>query len=217
MTEKLDVVIAGGGRVGYHTAEILTDRGHDAVIIDDDTDRTEELTDSWIATVIEGDACDPEILEQANLGRTDVIAALTGHTGTNLAICMAAQEMAPGIGTVARIDRDAGEHYVRFVDAVVFPERAGAKVAVNEIVGADVQTLADVTGSLDIMEIRVAEGAPAAGKKLSNVRFPEGALVVSDDDGERTAGPETTLDAGKTYVVAVEPGVVDEVMNLMRG
>jgi len=100
---------------------------------------------------------------------------------------------------------------------VVFPERAGSRVAANEILGSDVQTLADVTGSLDIMLIRVADGAPAAGKALSKVRFPEGTLVVSDANGERIARADTTLTPGSSYVVAVEPDVVDEVMNLMRG
>jgi trk system potassium uptake protein TrkA len=67
------------------------------------------------------------------------------------------------------------------------------------------------------MDIRVREGAPAAGKKLQSVRFPRGTLVISDDDGERVAGPETTLTPGRRYVIAVEPDVVDEVMNLLRG
>jgi trk system potassium uptake protein TrkA len=125
--------------------------------------------------------------------------------------------MSPDIRTVARIDRQTGNAYTRFVEAVLFPERAGASVAANEVVGSDVQTLADVTGDLDIMLIRVAEGAPAAGKKLAEVRFPAGTLIVSDDDGHRVAGPDTTLTAGSRYVVAVEPEVAEEVMNLMRG
>ena len=130
---------------------------------------------------------------------------------------MAASELAPGIRTVARIDRLAGAEYTRFVDAIVFPEHAGARVAADEIIGSDVQTLADVTGTLDIMLVRVAEGAPAAGKQLSEVRFPAGGLVVSDDDGNRVARSDTTLTAGRRYVVAVEPEVADEVMNLMQG
>jgi len=74
-----------------------------------------------------------------------------------------------------------------------------------------------VTGTLDIMQIRVDEDAPAAGKTLSDVRFPTGTLVISDDDGERIARPDTTLTPGKRYVVAVEPDVVDEVLQLLRG
>jgi trk system potassium uptake protein TrkA len=217
MTSNLDIIIAGGGRVGFQTAEILADRGHDVTIIERDERTVSDIADEWIATVIEGDATDPDIIEQAGVERVDAIAALTGETGLNLAVCLAAAELSPGIRTVARIDRAVGDAYTRFVDAVLFPERAGARMAANEIVGSDVRTLADVTGDLDIMLVRVAEGAPAAGKQLTDVRFPAGTLVVSDDEGRRIARPETTLTPGSRYVIAVEPEVADEVMNLMRG
>jgi len=217
VTQDLTVVIAGGGRVGFQTAELLADRGHDITIVERDEDRCADVADAWMATVIEGDATNPNILEQTGVERADVVAALTGETGLNLAVCMAAQRMAPDVRTVARIEQAAGESYTRFVDAVVYPERAGARVAANEVVDSDEQTLADVTGTLDIMQIRVDEDAPAAGKTLSDVRFPTGTLVISDDDGERIARPDTTLTPGKRYVVAVEPDVVDEVLQLLRG
>ena len=217
MTGSRDVIIAGGGRVGFETAELLADHGHDVTIIERDERVVDEIADEWVATVIRGDATDPGIIEQAGIERADVVAALTGETGLNLAVCLAAAELSPGIRTVARIDRLAGAEYTRFVDAIVFPEHAGARVAADEIIGSDVQTLADVTGTLDIMLVRVAEGAPAAGKQLSEVRFPAGGLIVSDDDGNRVARSDTTLTAGRRYVVAVEPEVADEVMNLMQG
>jgi trk system potassium uptake protein TrkA len=217
MTSDLNVIIAGGGRVGFQTAEILTNRGHDVTIIERDERTVEKIGDTWTATVIEGDATNPEIIEQAGIERADVVGALTGETGLNLAVCLAASEMVSEIRTVARIDRAAGTVYTRFVDAVLFPEQEGAQVAANEIVGSSVQTLADVTSSLDIMTVRIADGAPAAGKKLTDVRFPAGALVVSDADGHQIAGSDTTLDPGSRYVVAVEPDVVDEVLNLLRG
>jgi trk system potassium uptake protein TrkA len=217
MHSKLDVIIAGGGRVGFQTAEFLDDQGHDVTIVERDEDRCDDIADAYLATVVEGDAANPDILEQADVGRADVVAGLTGETGVNLATCMAARELSPGTRTVCRIDRAKGRSYTRFVDTVLFPERAGARVAANEIVGSDVRTLADVTGTLDIMQIRVKEGAPAAGRTLKQVRFPAGTLVISDDDGERIARPETTLEPDKQYVVAVEPDVADEVMNLLRG
>ncbi|EMA63969.1 Trk potassium uptake system protein [Halorubrum distributum JCM 13561] len=217
MPSALNIVIAGGGRVGFQTAEILAERGHEVTIIERDERIVSEIADEYVATVIRGDATNPDIIEQAGIERADAIAALTGETGLNLAVCLAASELAPEIRTVARIDRAAGEAYTRFVDAVLFPERAGARVAANEVLGSDVQTLADVTGDLDIMLIRVAEGAPAAGKSLTEVRFPAGALVVSDADGHRIAGSDTSLTPGERYVVAVEPDVADEVLNLLQG
>jgi trk system potassium uptake protein TrkA len=217
MTEDRDVVIAGGGRVGCTAAELLAERGHSVTIVERDEQIVESIADRWMATLITGDATDPDIIEQAGIESADVVAALTGESGLNLAVCLAAAELSPGIRTVARIDSVTGESYTRFVDGVVFPEHAGARVAVNEICGSDVRTLSDVTGPLDIMHIRVAEGAPASGKQLSEVRFPDGAIVVSDDAGSQIARSETELTPGCQYFVAVEPDVADEVMNLLRG
>lgn len=217
MSRTLNVIIAGGGRVGFQTAELLADRGHNVTIIERDSGTVSKLADEWTATIIEGDATDPEIIEQAGIEQADVIAALTAETGLNLAVCLVAEEFSPEIRTVARIERTSGESYTRFVDAILFPERAGARIAANEIIGGDVQTLADVDGTFDIMRVRVAEGAPAAGKQLSEVRFPDGTLIISDEEGQRIARPETTLSAGSRYVVAVEPNVAEEVMNLLQG
>jgi trk system potassium uptake protein TrkA len=217
MSTTREIIIAGGGRVGFQTAEILADRGHNVTIIEREEAVINSIADEWVATVIAGDATNPNIIEQAGVEDADVIAALTGETGLNLAVCLAAVELSPAIRTVARIDRAAGESYTRFVDALVFPERAGARTAANEIIGSDVQTLADITATLDIMLIRVAEDAPAAGKQLSEVRFPDGTLVISDGEGDQVARSETTLIPGDRYLVAVEPAVADEVMNLLRG
>ena len=203
---RRDRLLADGGRVGFQTAELLDDQGHDVTIVEQDSDTCDRIADEYVATVIEGDASDPEILEQADVERADVVAALTGIAGLNLAVCLEAKQM-DDVRTVARIDGPGKKSYERFVDAVTYPERAGARVAANEILGSDVQTLADVTGTLNIMQVRVAEGAPTAGKTLDEVRFPEGTLIVSD----------TRLTAGNRYVVAVEPDVADEVMNLLRG
>jgi trk system potassium uptake protein TrkA len=216
MDGNFRIVVAGGGRVGRRVAHILDDRGHDVVVVERDSKKADSISDDYVATVIEGDATRPSVLEQVGLERTDVVAALTSLTGTNLAICMMVRELAPGTQTVVRTDREPGEEFDRFVDEVIFPERAGARAAVNAI-EPDVSALEDVTGELDILEVHVAEGAPVAGKSLTDVALPRGSLVVSDAAGDTLAGPETVLQPTESYVVAVEPPVADEVMNLFRG
>ena len=214
---KLDVVVAGGGRVGFQTAERLADRGHDVTVLEVDPVRCDHISDAYVATVVEGDATNPSVLEQAVDGGCDVVAGLTGAAGANLAVCMEAREFAPEARTVARIDSKDKQAYERFVDATLYPEEAGARAAVNEIAGGSVFSLTEHAGALDVMRVEVADGAPAAGKTLTEVRFPEGALVVSDANGDSVATSDTTLSPGEVYVVAAEPAVVDELMNLLRG
>jgi len=210
------IVIAGGGRVGSRTAALLDERGHDVVVIEERPDVATALSDAYIATVIEGDATQPSVLSQAGLDRTDVVAALTANTETNLAICLTTDRLAADVDTVMRTERELDAEYDDLVGDVIFTEAAGARVAANAV-ERDVRTLADVTGTLDIMELTVARGAPVAGKSLADIALPRGSLVVSDADGDRIAGSETTLEAGQTYIVAVEPAVSDEVLNLFRG
>lgn len=211
----LRVVVVGSGRVGLATIRLLADRGHDVVAIERRPDRCKQLADEYVATVIEGDAARPSVLKQADLDRTDVVAALTNTAATNLSVCLAARQLAPDVRTVMRTTFE-DEGYGDFADAVVLPEAAGARVVMN-LIEHGVETLEATIGDLEIFDVEVAEGAPVADRPLADVALPRGSLVVSDADGEAVAGADTVLSVGRTYVVAAEPAVTDEVMNLFRG
>jgi trk system potassium uptake protein TrkA len=210
------IVIAGGGTVGLRSARLLSDRGHKVVLIERRPERADRLSSEYVATVIEGNAARPSVLQQAQLERSDVVAALTGSEETNFAICMAAQRMTD-IRTVMRIKRTPDDLYDQFVDGMVFPEHYGARAAVNEIVREGVRTVEEIFGEVEIMEVEITEDAPVADKRLDEVRLPRGSLIIVDADGERIGGPETVLRPGERYVIAVEADVADEVMNLLRG
>jgi trk system potassium uptake protein TrkA len=214
--ETLRVVIAGGGELGLRTAELLADRGHEVVLIEQSASRSETLSDEYVATVIEGDASRPSILQQAQMDRTDVVAALTDDESTNFAICLAAQRLAE-VRTVMRVSSTPDALYEEYVDGIVFPESSGARTAANEITGTGVRTVEEVFGDVEILEVEITADAPVAGKPLSEVRLPQGSLIIVDYEGNRIGGPETVLAAGNRYVVAVESDVADEVMNLLRG
>ncbi|MFB6095394.1 MAG: TrkA C-terminal domain-containing protein, partial [Halodesulfurarchaeum sp.] len=95
------------------------------------------------------------------------------------------------------------------------PEGVGFRAVVS-MSGEAVQSLSEAPGDLELMYIRVVEGAPAAGKSLQEIQFPEGALVISTAAGNRIPTAETILQPGERYLVAVEPAVLEEVINLLR-
>lgn len=216
MPQNLRIIVTGGGELGFRTARLLVDRGHTVVLVEEDPARSEGLSDEYVASVIVGDASRPSVLQQAKPAESDVIAALTDDEATNFAICTAAQRMAD-IRTVMRTTRDPDDLYPEYVDGTVFPASLGARAAVNEIIESGVRTLEDVSADLEIVEVEVAADAPAAGRRLDEVRLPRGSLIVSDAAGGRIGGPDTVLEAGQRYIVAVESDVADEVFNLLRG
>ena len=218
MSSQLDVLVAGGAEVGLGTARVLDDRGHNVTLVEPDPERADELSDAYVGTVLQGDAARPGVLAQANLERTDVVAALTDDEATNFAVCMAAQRMAT-VRTVMRTSTAPGEEYHAFVDATVFPEAFGARAAANEITGRGIRTIEDVGGELglEIAEFEVAEDAPVAGRTLQEISLPRGSLIIADAGGGRIGGADTVLEPGERYLVAMEAEVADEIVNLLRG
>jgi trk system potassium uptake protein TrkA len=217
MRRDMTIAIAGGGRTGLRTAQLLDDRGQKVVIIEKDHGRCKAINNEYVGTVIEGDASKPSILKQADPDRCDVLVALTGDTATNLGICMAASEMT-AVRTVMRVDDpDAAAEYGDLVDGIVYPEEPGTRAIVNEVVGGGVRSIEAVGGTLEILEIEVAPDAPAAGRNLASVNFPKGSLIIAHAGGDRVSTAETVLEPGDSYLVAVEADVNEEVMNLLRG
>jgi len=214
MTEPDHIVIAGGGRVGRRVARHFSTRGRDVTIIERDPDATDAVDDG--IEVVTGDATRPNVLRSALTDATTTIGALTDRGDTNLAICMAARHFDPDLYTVARIDSENEDEYTEYVDNVMFPERASVKIAVNALSGSDVRTLEEVTGRLELLDIRVDYDAPVAGKHLSELDLPEGCLIVSRSDGDLTARSDTKLVAGRRYIVASDPADVDDVIALFQ-
>jgi trk system potassium uptake protein TrkA len=211
------VVVVGSGRVGLGTARLLDERGHDVLMVERNPERVERTLDSYVATVIEGDATRPSVLEQVGLDRTDAVAALTDTMGTNLSVAMLVERMEPAVHTVVRVPDGDTEEYAGLADDFVCPERAGAAAAASAILGRGERTVEGLPGELRLLELEVATSAPVAGRSLSAVSLPRGSLVVSGAAGHHVADSGTELHAGESYLVAVEPEVADEVTRLFRG
>lgn len=103
-------------------------------IIELDADRCEQVS-ARVGRVIQGDGTDRDLLEKAGVERANVVAALTDDTDVNLAVCEAVHGVDADIRTILRIahDRERDYGHRHFVDDIVYPAAAGAKVAVERI------------------------------------------------------------------------------------
>jgi trk system potassium uptake protein TrkA len=216
MTKTDQIVIAGSGRVGYRVAQQFADRGAEVTVIERDSSVVEDRGGDPAIESVMGDATKPSVLREALSEGTRVVAALTDAEDTNLAVCMAAKQLYSDLRTVARIEHVDGDEYTEFVDTVYFPERASVKAAVNAVAGSDVRTLEEVTGDLEVLDIRLDYEAPAAGEVVADV-LPAGSLVISQADGHVAVQHSTTLVAGRRYLVAADYDVVEEVIRQFRG
>ena len=212
----LNVIIAGGGRVGRETATLMTAYGHRVTIIEQDpritrvhSGRREDVT------FVQGDATEAETLTSVNIRDADVFLALTDDETTNVAICQQAANFAPDARCVARSHRHpAATGNPDGVEAFVFPERAGARVAVGRVFGAPVQPITDLSTRFELVEIEAKPGAPAVGRSLEELDLPTKATVITDLGTEDLADGDMVIEAGRQYMIATRPDAVDDLKEL---
>lgn len=212
----LEALIVGGGRVGTEVAMLVLEYGHRPIIVERAEDRVAELRadENQYMTIIEGDGTERSTLEEAGIADCDVVLALTDDTATNVRIC----ELASGKRTVARSDRPPETvDQPESIDAFVYPERAGARAAINQAFGDPIQPIADISTKLEVVQIEAAEGAPAAGMQLSEILIPTEATIISDVETEELADGETVIQPGHRYLVGTHPDVLDDLKKLFRG
>lgn len=176
-------VIVGGGKVGSHLARTLVEEHHQVTLIEEDPDRCDLLEGSMEGVrVLCGDGDEPYVLDDADARNADAIVAATGHDEDNLVVCLLGKLEYDAPLTIARINNPA--------NAWLFTNRFGVDVPVsNTAIMADVLkkvSLGDIVTMLRLQaenmvvdEIVLAEDAPAANKRISEVSLPECSQVMA--------------------------------------
>ncbi len=177
----MNVIIVGGGNVGYYLAEKLSEN-HYVVLIEKEQKLSEKIAEKINCLVINGDGCDPEILKNAGVKKADVVAAVTGNDEDNLIICQIAKEIFNVKRVVARVNNPKNEKtfYQLGVDVAVSGTSLIAKIIEEEVNWEDFTTLFTFKkGRLSILRIDLPENAPVINKKLNEIQLPEDCVIVA--------------------------------------
>jgi trk system potassium uptake protein TrkA len=81
------IIVAGGGKVGFHLAQELLESNNEVLIVERDPGRVGQIAEELGDNVLNGDGCEATTLDAAGVSRADLIAAVTGDDEDNLVIC----------------------------------------------------------------------------------------------------------------------------------
>ena len=207
------VVITGAGAVGRHLASDLAERGHDVVLIDQEPGVVAKA-DATIAgiTTLLGDACEPWVLDRADLRRADVVVAATGDDEDNLVTSLLAKQEFGVPRVLARVNHPKNEWLFNEqwgVDAAVSPPHIlTAMVEEAVTVGDLVRLLRLEGGKVALVELTLAEGSPTVGRALYELRLPADTAVVGilRDGHVVIPQPETVLAGGDEILALAGAG-----------
>jgi trk system potassium uptake protein TrkA len=85
------IVVNGGGMVGGGLVHRLLDNKHDVVLIEQDKEICDKLYAETGVVAINGSATSIEALNEAGIGKADVVVAATGNDADNLACAILAK------------------------------------------------------------------------------------------------------------------------------
>ncbi len=181
----MQTVIIGAGEVGFNAARMLSQEGHDVVLVEQDEVLAERATEQLDALVIQGNGASPRLLAEAGIKKADLLVAASSSDEANIIACLAAKTQ--GVSrTVARIHnpdyydpREPFAQDILGIDFVIHTEQMAAEEIKEALLvpGAiNVETFAGDT--IEVAEVILNEGSPAVGHALRDVNMPEQSLIV---------------------------------------
>ena len=193
-----NVMLMGGGNVGYIVAQELEKLGVVPKVIEYNRDRA-----AWLAerldesVVICGDALDRELLEEENISRMDDFLALTNDDETNiLASLIAKKYKVPHIITL--VNRAIYTDLVREIglDVTVSPRLTTvasilSHVRTGRVLG--ISSLGD--GSLEVIEAEALETSDILDTPLSELKLPADTVI-----GAVVRGEDVIIPSGETRI-----------------
>lgn len=87
------VFIAGAGQAGMSVALHLAELGHAVCVLDRDPQRAQRVFEQHGLVALSGNATDPALLRQAEVGRADVAVAMLDRDADNLAVALLARDL----------------------------------------------------------------------------------------------------------------------------
>lgn len=105
----MNIIIVGGGVVGYNLAERLSVNKHHITLIERNHNLSNSIADKLDISTIAGSGTNPAILEQAEIHTADMIIAVTPNDDTNLLCCNFAKQY----GVQKRIARVKSPYYTQ--------------------------------------------------------------------------------------------------------
>jgi len=206
------VVVTGGGAIGRHLSADLAERGHDVTLLQQDRSIVDRLRGEIPEVkVMLGDACEPRILEEAQLPDADVVVAATGDDEDNLVTSLLAKQEFAVPRVLARVNHPGNEWLFNEqwgVDQAVSPPHMLTAMVEEAVTTGDLVRLLRLEGGrASIVETKLTTASPASGRALYELRLPPDSTIVAilREGHGVIPQPETVLAAGDELVALAAP------------
>ena len=172
----MNIVIAGGGKVGEILIKKLSSEGHDLTLIDPNLQTLEKSIERYDIMSYNGNSASYDVLKQAGIKEADLLIAAAGSDEINLLTCFTAHNINPNIRTIARIrnpEYDTQSYIMRddFALSMSFnPEKSTAS-EIRRLLKYPGFLKRDTfaKGRVEIVELKIDEKSPLCNLPLKDL------------------------------------------------
>jgi trk system potassium uptake protein TrkA len=187
------IVIVGAGTFGEPLAKNAVEQGHDVVIVEKNRDRAQEISGNLDCKVLNGDATEPEIIEEARIEDADILVSTVSDDSVNVLVSLLAQDYdVSRVAAVATSERYENILDRLGVDVIINPQQIVSERMMDYISNPQIEDFLKLGDDKRVAVFEVNEGSVLAGVAISDIRstqLPEEVLVVSILRGDEAIIP----------------------------
>jgi trk system potassium uptake protein TrkA len=209
------LIVVGAGKVGVNLVRELEDQDHEVTLIESSRSRYLAVEQEFEHRVQYGDASELWVLERAGIERADMVIAVTGDDEDNILICQVAKEKYSVDRIIARVNNPRNRDHFDLlgISPVVSATGLILNLIEHEVPHHRLVRLLDLESEkIEIIELRVAEDSPVAGRRIANIETPDRTLVITvlREGAGFVPDAESVLEAGDDILVVLDPDREEE-------
>jgi trk/ktr system potassium uptake protein len=206
------ILVVGAGKVGWNLARELIGKGNEVTVIESDASRFAMVEEELEHAVHYGDGSELWVLERAGVARADMAIAVTGDDEDNILICQVAREKYGVERVIARCNNPRNlQHFELLgIKPAVSATDLILRLIEHEVPRYGFLHLLDLPQErLEIIEIEVAEGSPAAGTQVRDLGLPDGSLAIAILRHGTGFVPlsDSVIEAGDEVLIVLDTGL----------
>src|SRR3989338_1210157 len=172
------VIIAGCGRVGSELAKLLSNEGHNVVVIDKTQASFDRLGGTFNGLTMVGNGFDLELLKQVGIEKADAFCAVTNGDNTNLISAQVAKKIFKVPKVFARIyDPQRAQIYAALGLDIISGTILFAAMLRDKVIESRFSSYLIETKELGVIEIEAKNSL--VGKTIQEINIPGEFLVVA--------------------------------------
>lgn len=190
----MHVIIVGCGRVGSELAKLLSNEGHDVVIIDKAQASFDRLSGAFNGITLAGNGFDIALLKQAGIEKADALCAVTNGDNTNLISAQVAKRIFKVPKVIARVyDPQRAHIYAALGLDIISGTILFAAMLRDKIIESRFSSYLIESKDIGVLEIEVKN--TLIGKTIQDINVAQEFLVVAIRrlDGVIIPEPQTVL------------------------